>query len=197
MKFYHFVLAAMLIFLVPSTAEAQRFEAHPSCNILWPCVGVEKAARGERTVRAMGGFGVARQYYTPHPHKQAHKRPARPAERVVSRRSIPAARAVNYAVAQIVGHPEGCPSSAFCGCGAAVRLFGKPIRDLWLAAAWFKFPRAAAAPGMVAVRSHHVFVLEAHLGGDMWQAYDANSGGHRTRIHARSIRGYTIVNPKA
>src|SRR4051812_1957118 len=116
MKFYHFVLAAMLIFLVPSTAEAQRFEAHPSCNILWPCVGVEKAARGERTVRAMGGFGVARQYYTPHPHKQAHKRPARPAERVVSRRSIPAARAVNYAVAQIVGHPEGCPSSAFCGC---------------------------------------------------------------------------------
>jgi hypothetical protein len=48
---------------------------------------------------------------------------------------------------------------------------------------------------MVAVRRHHVFVLEAHLGGDQWQVYDANSGGHATRIHARSIAGYQIVNP--
>jgi hypothetical protein len=28
-------------------------------------------------------------------------------------------------------------------------------------------------------------------------AYDANSGGHATRIHARSLRGYTVVNPRA
>jgi hypothetical protein len=48
---------------------------------------------------------------------------------------------------------------------------------------------------MVAVQSHHVFVLEAHLGGDIWRVFDANSGGHATRIHARSIAGYAIVNP--
>lgn len=99
--------------------------------------------------------------------------------------------------ATIVEHPTGCPRSAFCGCGAAVRVFGHSVRELWLAANWFKFPRASPAPGMVAVRRHHVFVLEADLGGGAWQVYDANSGGHATRIHARSIAGYTIVDPHA
>jgi hypothetical protein len=97
----------------------------------------------------------------------------------------------------VVPNPAGCPSRAFCGCGAAVRVFGAPIRDLWLAANWFRFPRTTPAPGMVAVRRHHVFVLEQHLEGSTWIAYDANSGGHATRIHARSIAGYTIVNPRA
>lgn len=76
------------------------------------------------------------------------------------------------------------------------RIFGSPIRSLWLAANWFKFPRSAPAPGTVAVRRHHVFVLEQHLGGDTWQVYDANSGGRKTRIHARSIAGYVIVDPR-
>jgi hypothetical protein len=105
--------------------------------------------------------------------------------------------------AVIVAHPAGCPWRAFCGCGAVERLKAvwgvalKKPRELWLAANWFRFPRSAPAPGMVAVRRHHVFVLEQHLGGDKWLAFDANSGGHRTRIHARSIAGYVIVNPRA
>jgi hypothetical protein len=77
-----------------------------------------------------------------------------------------------------------------------VRVFGAPVRALWLAASWFRFPRAAAAPGMAAVRRHHVFVLEQHISGNVWQVYDANSGRHRTRVHPRSIAGYTIVNPR-
>ncbi len=40
---------------------------------------------------------------------------------------------------------------------------------------------------MVALRRHHVFVLEQHLGGSTWLSYDANSGRRLTRIHARSI----------
>jgi hypothetical protein len=98
---------------------------------------------------------------------------------------------------EIVAHPAGCPRSAYCGCGAAVRVFGHPVRELWLAANWFKFPRAEAAPGMAAVRRHHVFVLEQHLRGDTWLVYDANSGGHATRLHGRSIAGFAIVNPRA
>jgi len=94
-----------------------------------------------------------------------------------------------------VAHPSGCPGRAFCGCGAALRVFGRPVRSLWLAAAWFRFPRSAPAPGTVAVRRHHVFVLESHVEGNTWIVYDANSGGHATRIHPRSIAGYTIVNP--
>jgi len=92
------------------------------------------------------------------------------------------------------GRPAGCPSS-FCGCGAALRVFGHVVPELNLASNWLRFPRAAPAPGMVAARRGHVFVLEQSLGGDMWMAYDANSGGHATRMHARSLRGYTIVNP--
>lgn len=98
---------------------------------------------------------------------------------------------------QVVAHPAGCPRRAFCGCGAALRVFGEIRRDLWLAANWFKFPRAAPAPGMVAVRRGHVFVLEEHISGNTWKVYDANSGRGLTRIHARSLAGYTIVNPHA
>jgi hypothetical protein len=65
------------------------------------------------------------------------------------------------------------------------------------AANWLRVPRAAPAPGMVAARRGHVFVLEQHIDGDAWMAYDANSGGRTTRIHARSLRGYTVVNPRA
>jgi hypothetical protein len=94
------------------------------------------------------------------------------------------------------GRPAGCPSS-YCGCGAALRVFGRIVPGLNLAANWLRFPRTSPAPGMVAARRGHVFVLEQHVGGDTWMAYDANSGGHATRIHARSLRGYTIVNPHA
>ena len=96
----------------------------------------------------------------------------------------------------VLAHPAGCPARLFCGCGAAVRVFGAPVRSLWLATAWFRFPRAAPAPGRVAVRRHHVMVLEADLGGGVWQVYDANGGRGGTYVHPRSIAGYTIVNPR-
>lgn len=97
--------------------------------------------------------------------------------------------------AEVVGHPRGCPKRLFCGCGAAVKVFGKPVRSLWLARAWYRFPRSHPAPGRVAVRRHHVFVLLDHISGSTWRVYDANSGGRRTRVHHRSIAGWTIVNP--
>lgn len=105
-----------------------------------------------------------------------------------------AAAAIGLA-AQILSHPSGCPRRAFCGCGASVEVFGRPIRNLFLAANWLRFPRAAPAPGMVAARRGHVFVLRRHISGSTWLAYDANSGGRRTRLHARSISGFAIVNP--
>jgi hypothetical protein len=107
-----------------------------------------------------------------------------------------AATVVSVAGERIVGgRPAGCPSS-FCGCGAALHVFGRIVPELNLAANWLRFPRTAPAPGMVAARHGHVFVLEQSLGGDLWMVYDANSGGRRTRMHARSLRGYTVVNPR-
>lgn len=99
------------------------------------------------------------------------------------------------ASAEIVGHPAECPRRAFCGCGASVEVFGHSVRELWLAANWFRFPRARAAPGMVAVRRHHVFVLRSHVSENTWLVFDANSGRGATRVHERSISGHTIVNP--
>jgi hypothetical protein len=174
--------AVLALAALASNAEARQrhkpIVAHPDCNVTMPCEGVVPSARGEMIARKLG-FGSAQKVYKP--RAQA----SQPRQRVA---------AVSPA---IVAHPPGCPSRAFCGCGAAVRVFGAPIRSLWLAANWLRFPRTAPAPGMVAARRGHVFVLEQHLGGNTWLAYDANSGGRKTRIHARSIAGYVIVNPRA
>lgn len=99
------------------------------------------------------------------------------------------------AVGSIVDHPSGCPSRAFCGCGVSVKVFGHPVKGLFAAAAWFKFPRATPAAGMVAVRNHHVMYILAYDGNGNATVYDPNSGGHLTRIHERSLAGYRIVNP--
>ena len=90
--------------------------------------------------------------------------------------------------------PIGCPRR-YCGCGASLHVFGRIIPALNLAANWLRFPRAMPAPGMVAAKRGHVFVLERHIGGAIWLVFDANSGRHRTRVHPRSIAGFRIVNP--
>jgi hypothetical protein len=96
---------------------------------------------------------------------------------------------------RIVGaRPAGCPN-AFCGCEASLYRFGRVIPELNLASNWRRFPRAAPAPGMAAVRSGHVMILEAQVAGNVWTVHDGNSGGHVTREHARSLAGYTIVDP--
>lgn len=116
--------------------------------------------------------------------------------RIEQHRERSSSKVVGHGEAQLLPHPAGCPSRAFCGCGASIEVFGKSIRELWLAAEWFKFPRAEPAPGMVAVRRHHVFVIREVRARNMVLAYDANSGGRKTRIHLRSLAGYTVVNPR-
>jgi hypothetical protein len=96
---------------------------------------------------------------------------------------------------RVVGsRPSGCPNR-FCGCEASLYKFGRIIPELNLAANWRRFPRAAPAPGMAAVRPGHVMILESQVSGNIWTVHDGNSGGHVTREHAVSIAGYTIVNP--
>jgi hypothetical protein len=96
----------------------------------------------------------------------------------------------------IGGRPSGCPH-AFCGCEASLYRFGRIIPALNLAANWRRFPRAAPASGMAAVRSGHVMILQRQVAGDIWYVHDGNSGGHATREHPRSIAGYAIVDPSS
>ena len=94
----------------------------------------------------------------------------------------------------VSSRPAGCPR-AYCGCEASLFRFGRIIPQLNLASNWRRFPRSAPGPGMAAVRSGHVMILQQHVDGDIWYVHDGNSGGHVTREHARSIAGYTIVDP--
>lgn len=137
----------------------------------------------------MGPTAEARHAQTVHVRVARHHR-----RQSSSRRARPVLRS-NAVAAVILPHPSGCPSRAFCGCGASVEVYGHSVRRLWLAAAWYSFPRSSPAPGMVAVRRHHVFVLRSQIGGNVWLVADHNSGGHRSRLHARNIAGLTIVNP--
>ena len=95
----------------------------------------------------------------------------------------------------IGGRPAGCPH-AFCGCEASRYVFGRIIAELNLAENWLrKFPRAAPAPGMVAARPGHVFVIMAVNGDGTVLAHDGNSGRGLTREHVVSLRGFRVVNP--
>jgi len=98
---------------------------------------------------------------------------------------------------RLLPHPPGCPRIRFCGCGVALKVFGKPVRKLYLAANWLKFPKAKPAPGMVAARSGHVFLIVKTVAPGLVLAYDPNSGGHRTRLHLRSLAGFSVRNPRA
>jgi hypothetical protein len=51
------------------------------------------------------------------------------------------------------GRPSGCPP-LWCGCGLALKLFGKHVRELWPARAWLKCPHVSGpVRGSIAVLS--------------------------------------------
>lgn len=101
---------------------------------------------------------------------------------------------ISTAEATIVGsRPAGCPAR-YCGCATA-RKVGLRGAKWNLAANYLTLPRASCAPGMVAARRGHVFVIQVCHGNGTVTAWDPNSGGGKTRIHKRSLRGYTVVNP--
>ncbi|WP_441235448.1 hypothetical protein [Bradyrhizobium sp. 930_D9_N1_4] len=173
------VSACLFVFVscVASEARPYRTLQASECNVTMPCDF---------------SYGQPRRERAPRPSLQAYRSTQMT---LTDAGNTATTISVSSGDRVIGGRPAGCPSS-FCGCGAAIRVFGRVVPELNLASNWLRFPRAAPAPGMVAARRGHVFVLEQSLGGDMWMAYDANSGGHATRMHARSLRGYTIVNPR-
>jgi hypothetical protein len=178
MLFKQVLLASAVLVLASSASEARHYHTvsqSPGCNITMPC---DFSFSQTRSV-TIGSYS----------------RPRGMERRLIDYASYPREMAATSDQA-VSGRPTGCPHS-FCGCGASIRVFGRIVPELNLASNWLRFPRTAPAPGMVAARHGHVFVLEQHLEGDTWMAYDANSGGHATRIHARSLRGYAIVNPHA
>lgn len=108
-----------------------------------------------------------------------------------------ASRAIASSQDQIVAHPVGCPRTLFCGCGAALEL-GLSDPSLWAVKTWYKFPRAAAAPGMALLwGERHVAAIRSVHGDGTVTVYDANSGGGLTRVHRISLNGLVVVDPHA
>lgn len=95
----------------------------------------------------------------------------------------------------IGGRPSGCPN-AYCGCGLR-KYLGLADKRLNLAWNWARlFPRVAGpAPGVAAVRGHHVMYIEGAAGDGLWTVRDYNSGHGLSRIHVRDVRGYIFVQP--
>ena len=127
-------------------------------------------------------------------HAYSHRAYIRRAYRLQNFRQAWAMATPESAERVVGNRPAGCPH-AFCGCEASLYKFGRIIPELNLASNWYRFPRTAPAPGMAAVRRGHVMILESQVSGNVWNVHDGNSGGHVTRDHARSLAGYTIVNP--
>jgi hypothetical protein len=173
------LVASLLVLIGSASAEARLIHSRQAseCNVTMPCNFSFSQPSPQRVSRypRSGYMGRPQRFIA---LRDAYASANMPGDKVVG------------------GRPAGCPH-AFCGCGAAIRVFGHAVPELNLAANWLRFPRTSPAPGMVAARRGHVFVLEQPLSGGMWMAYDANSGGRATRIHARSLQGYTIVNPHA
>jgi hypothetical protein len=164
--------------------DAAAIPAYPTSNYVRVPRGRPHAARQARTHRA----ATVRRHHE-----------ARQASHAVRRSPVRYSRSAHRQVAYrgegvIGGRPSGCPH-AYCGCEASRYIFGRIIADLNLAANWFRFPRAAPAPGMAAVRRHHVFVILSVNGDGTVMAHDGNSGHGLTREHVVSLRGYTVVNP--
>jgi len=125
---------------------------------------------------------------------QSHLRPQQQPQRK-SRPQRIIARLREFGNAQMLAHPAGCPFRLFCACGAAVDL-GLDPRTHMAARSYYRYPVSQPEPNTVAVRPHHVFVLKRHIEGLLWLVADYNSGGHASRLHVRSIAGYSIRRPR-
>lgn len=164
--------------------QAQRHAAVPQ----------RRAQRGRSTARVVARRPAPQQRQT----IQARLSPAI-AQQPIAQAARTVIATTGRIAAQILPHPAGCPKRLFCGCGAALKVFGstRPAGkgNLWHTSGWLRMPRTAPAAGMAAVNSRHVFVIEQVLGNGMVVAYDANSGGGKTRRHVRSLAGFVVVNP--
>jgi hypothetical protein len=166
------------------------------CLALANCASSNTSSRVERTSRATATADAqsSRHVRTAHGRIDCDERGCSDRGNA-SRAAIARASYASLDDGMVVGRrPEECPAS-FCGCEASRYVFGKVRPELNLASNWMRFPRAAPAPGMVAVRNHHVMVLMSHAGGNEWLVHDGNSGGRLTREHVMPISRYVVVNP--
>ena len=176
-------LAALPLLGSPADAKVPRSGSHFATTVDVAAIPAYPTVETARTTRAASRAASAR-VERPRADRQAREASYGPQRASNGESYLP--------------HPPGCPARAFCACGAAYRIFGKAIRQLWPVSAWYAFPRTSPAPGMVAIpHRHHLFVLEYQVEGNNWMVSDYNSGGHQSRRQVQNIARAVIVNPNA
>ena len=100
-------------------------------------------------------------------------------------------RAVSYSGSLDASCRSAARMGGPCGCWAAEHFFGNPVRALWLAANWLRFPRTQAAAGTAAVwpNAHHVAPVVAVNGDGTVTVADSWA------THAVRMAGLRFVNP--
>lgn len=200
----YITLIALALTMLTGNAEARKASTS-SCivtnDVMRPCAYNPNFLSGVRSIkvtmrRDRVAYNVNRSVEEPRRHKKVRTIIAH--TETFTRTAFNAVETGVHAVRNEVigGRPSGCPH-AYCGCSASLKLFGKIIPELNLAANWGRFPSAAPAPGRAAYRSGHVFVILAVNSDGTVLAHDGNSGRGLTRIHTVSLRGYRVVNPHA
>lgn len=102
------------------------------------------------------------------------------------------AERTGYSTAPGVGgtRPSDCPR-AWCGCWLSKEVFGKNIRDLWVAKNWLKFRKTSPAPGTIAVMGRrgggHVGKVLS-VNGSTVTLISGNSTGRRVAVGDYPIR---------
>lgn len=192
-KTFTSIALVLILTAITTSAEARRAPPSKILSTNYSETTDRHAINGNIAIPQAAHIGSV-SYTKRHASKQA--KPGNKRYKIVKPASRKTIAARSYrGNAQIVEHPSGCPRTSFCGCGVSLHIFGKSIRELWLASNWLKFPSAIPGPGKVAARRGHVFAILKDLGSGRVLAYDPNSGGHKTRIWARSLAGYRVVDP--
>jgi hypothetical protein len=149
------------LFSVAEARPKQTHQAHPECNVIFPCEGVEISLRGQRVVLARRGFGSPAKTYTPLNTVSSHS-------------------------THIGPRP-----SRWCGwymqskTGVTSRSTGLNLNR---AIEWARVGRPTSpAYGVIVVWRHHVGMIEGQDARGRWLVHSGNDGGQvRTRVRALS-----------
>jgi hypothetical protein len=212
-RFIAACICALVCLFATTGADARprhkTYAAHPDCNVTMPCEGVAPSARGERVVKAMGGFGTARKVYTP---RQFAKSAKMSGGAVTSRRVAAAHRPQTRSIA--APPPSyGAPSPSFASAiarpiryiagrlvcalnvGAALAERGIKGTGSALAKSYDRWGRPSApVPGAVAVSDRrgggHVAIVSRVEGGRVfvWNATGGRYGWREIEYTNRRAR---------
>ena len=105
----------------------------------------------------------------------------------------------HYTYGEALSHPAGCPRIKFCGCGVALKVFGKLVtKGTWAIANYWgrnlkRVTKAMVKAGDVAYwPGRHVAYIEAVNGTEV-TLYNPNGGRHGTWRRTIELKRIPVI----